>query len=199
MKKIVLILAVFSCLTSVYAQLDKAEAKAWKKRMKSTSVEEYKELVEGKEDAEAAIVDMESEVSALNEENARLQQELEGAQAALLEQAKVEASEEAVDDDNAFADDSAPMKTDSKGIVYKVQIGAYKNFDLKKYFDNNANFSGEIGDDGLYRYSIGVFSDYWEADQFKKYMREMGVKGAWVVSYKNGERIDIKDALEGVH
>jgi septal ring factor EnvC (AmiA/AmiB activator) len=36
----------------------------------------------------------------------------------------------------------------SKGVVFKVQIGAFKNKDLQKYFDNNPNFGGEVADKG---------------------------------------------------
>ena len=32
----------------------------------------------------------------------------------------------------------------SKGVVFKVQIGAFKNKDLAKYFENNPNFGGEV-------------------------------------------------------
>ena len=84
-----------------------------------------------------------------------------------------------------------------KGVIYKVQIGAFKKMDLSKYFDNHANFSGEIEEGGIIKYTLGQFTVYWEADQFKKYLRKMGVKGAWVVAYKNGHRVDIRDALEG--
>jgi hypothetical protein len=86
----------------------------------------------------------------------------------------------------------------SKGVVFKVQIGAFRNKDLSKYFENNPNFGGEKGEDGSQRYTIGVFRDYWEADTFKKYMREMGVKDAWIVPYRDGTRVEIKDVLEGV-
>ena len=64
--------------------------------------------------------------------------------------------------------------------------------------NNSANFSGEIGEDGLKRYSLGYFKDYWEANTFKKYLREMGVKGAFIVPFKDGVKVDIKDVLEGV-
>lgn len=86
----------------------------------------------------------------------------------------------------------------SKGVIFKVQIGAFKNKDLRKYFENNKNFSGDIDDDGVKKYTIGYFNDYWEADTFKKYLREMGVKDAWIVPYKNGKRVNIRDVLEGV-
>lgn len=93
----------------------------------------------------------------------------------------------------------APSPMDfSKGVVFKVQIGAFKNKDLSKYFDNNPNFGGEATDKGEQRFTIGVFRDYWEADKFKKYMREMGVKDAWIVPFKDGQRVEIKDVLEGV-
>jgi hypothetical protein len=86
----------------------------------------------------------------------------------------------------------------SKGVVFKVQIGAFKNKDLAKYFDNNPNFGGEATDKGEQKFTIGVFRDYWEADKFKKYLRDMGVKDAWIVPFKDGQRVDIKDVLEGV-
>ena len=76
----------------------------------------------------------------------------------------------------------------SKGVVFKVQIGAFKNKDLKKYFDNNPNFGGEAAEKGDQKLTIGVFRDYWEADTFKKYMRDMGVKDAWIVPYRDGQR-----------
>ena len=89
----------------------------------------------------------------------------------------------------------------SKGIVYKVQIGAFKNKDLSKYFDNNPNFGGEAADKNAadpQRITIGIFRDYWEADTFKKYMRDMGVKDAWIAPYKDGQRVEIKDVMDSV-
>jgi hypothetical protein len=82
-------------------------------------------------------------------------------------------------------------------VIFKVQIGSFKNKDLAKYFNNNPNFSGDIDEDGSKKYTLGYFREYWEADTFKKYLREMGVKDAWIVSYKDGKRVSIKDVLEG--
>lgn len=83
------------------------------------------------------------------------------------------------------------------GVVFKVQIGAFKKKDMSKFFDNNPMFSGQ-DEDGLQKITIGFFKDYWEADTFKKYLREMGVKDAWIVPFKDGKRVPIKDVLEGV-
>lgn len=95
---------------------------------------------------------------------------------------------------------TTPEKKDllTKGVIFKVQIGAFKNKDLRKYFENNKNFSGDVDEDGVKKYTIGYFNDYWEADTFKKYLREMGVRDAWIVPYKNGKRVNIRDVLEGV-
>jgi hypothetical protein len=101
------------------------------------------------------------------------------------------------DNNNNTTTDLNTKRGPSKGVVYKVQIGSFKNKDLTKYFDNNPNFSGDIDPDGTKKYTLGVFTDYWEADKFKKALREMGVKGAWIVAYKNGQRVNVKDALEG--
>lgn len=84
-----------------------------------------------------------------------------------------------------------------RGVIFKVQIGAFRNKDLTKYFENNKNFSGEV-EEGVKKYTLGYFNDYWEADNFKKYLREMGVKDAWIVPYKNGKRVNIRDVLEGL-
>lgn len=88
-------------------------------------------------------------------------------------------------------------KLNYNGVVFKVQVGEFKNKDLSKYLDNNKNFSGDIDSDGQRKYTLGLFADYWEADNFKKLLREMGVTDAWVVAYKAGQRVSIKDVLEG--
>jgi hypothetical protein len=87
---------------------------------------------------------------------------------------------------------------DQRGVVFKVQIGAFKNKDLSKYAQNNPNFSADKNEEGFNQFSLGVFRDYWDADTFKKYLREMGVKDAWIVSYRDGKRVPIKDVLENV-
>ena len=84
-----------------------------------------------------------------------------------------------------------------KGILFKVQIGAFKKKDLSKFSKSNPAFQLDAKD-GTMKYTIGMFRDYWEADTFKKYLRQMGVKGAWIVAYKDGTRVPIKDVLEGV-
>lgn len=221
MKKILLsTLFIFSILSlSIGQELSKEEKKEWAKKLKSITVEDYKSLTESEENSRNSANELKGEVSNLNADNARLQQELDAlkkkvktaetktaeAEAKLAEcgSAPKELTEEqkstAANAGEYNSAESATQKANTKGLVYRVQIGAYKGFDLTKYINNHPNFSGETGEDGLMRYTIGQFVEYWEADAFKKYLRDMGVQGAWVVAYKNGTRIQVKDALEGSH
>lgn len=82
-----------------------------------------------------------------------------------------------------------------QGLVFRVQIGAYQNRSLAEY-DTSVNFTEDNGPDNMQMYTLGNFRDYWEADKFKKYLRGMGVKDAWIVPYEDGQRRPIKEVLE---
>jgi hypothetical protein len=180
-----------------YSQLSKTEKKEWKKKAKqyAKNPSSLKQLEEDKTTADGRVTALNTEVAQLRSTMsnkdlriAELEDQLRQAQSQLTS-ARAELAQ--------MKENPSPMDY-SKGIVFKVQIGAFRNKDLSKYFENNPNFAGEKGEDGSQRYTIGVFRDYWEADTFKKYMREMGVKDAWIVPYRDGTRVEIKDVLEGV-
>lgn len=189
---------IFGSLQS-YGQLSKSEKKEWKKKAKeySKSPEALKQLEEDKQAAESQVASLDQKInqlqSTMSNKDARIV-ELEDQ----LTQARNELTSTKAEIASLKENPVVNEMDYSKGIVFKVQIGAFRNKDLSKYFENNPNFGGEKGEDGAQRYTIGIFRDYWEADTFKKYMREMGVKDAWIVPYKDGQRVDIKDVLEGV-
>ncbi|GAL87177.1 hypothetical protein MYP_4407 [Sporocytophaga myxococcoides] len=171
-------LLMFLTFCAGYAQSDKETEKEWAKKLKSLTPMEYKKLVEEKDALSAQVsqtASLKSEVDAKNKEIEQLKKSLQSGGGA----------------------GSAKSKT-VPGVVFKVQVGSFRNKDLSKYFDNNPNFSGEVDKDGIKKYTLGNFADYWEANTFKKALRDMGVKDAWIVAYKNGERVPIKDVLEGV-
>lgn len=202
--KNVLIMLLVACLvsaTSVKAQdIDKAVAKAWKKKLKETDPLEFKRIVEERETLTADLVKVKQEsitqttaLASREAEIAKLKEEIEQ-----LKAANTAAQVVPVTQPVATNSAAVPKKMlTAEGILYKVQIGSFKNKDLVKFFKNSPNFSGDVDSDGSKKYTLGQFTDYWEADNFKKYLREMGVTDAWVVSYKNGQRVSIKDALEG--
>lgn len=195
-------LALMAASTASFAQLSKKERKEWKKKAKefAKNPASLKSLTEEKQTADNTVTDLSGKVTSLeasvNEKNAKVT-ELEDEVSQLRGQLSSTRAELA----QAKLTPAAPAPMDfSKGVVFRVQIGAFKNKDLSKYFDNNPNFGGEAAkaEGEPQRVSIGVFRDYWEADQFKKYMRDMGVKDAWIVPFKDGQRVEIKDVLEGV-
>lgn len=194
-------LAILCSMASVsVAQMSKAEKKEWKSKMKSAGLEGFKKLSDERDAAVAKVSSLKSEVESLEVENTNLKSDVVDYKKAAKEAAdKLAAEKLARDKEEEGNTYDLYSRSASKEVVYKVQLGAYKNFDLTKYFNNHKNFSGEIDDDGTMKYTVGEFNEYWEAEQFKKLLREMGVKGAWIVSYKEGKRIPIKDALEGIH
>jgi vacuolar-type H+-ATPase subunit I/STV1 len=198
-KVIILCLALIFSGMQVFAQLSKQEKKEWKKKAKeySKNPANLKDFTEAKQTAETDNSALKGQVSTLNKQvsdkNSRIA-ELED-QISRMRGELASANSELATLKEAPAANSMDF---SRGVVFKVQIGAFKNKDLSKYFNNNPNFGGEAVEKGEQKFTIGIFRDYWEADKFKKYMREMGVKDAWIVPYKDGLRVEIKDVLEGV-
>ncbi len=89
-------------------------------------------------------------------------------------------------------------KTSSKPvkITYKVQVAAAVTM-LDK---SNFNFRGlenleVIHVDGYYKYYYGDTSDFQEIKRVQSKVRNIGHTGAFVVAFKNGEKISIKEAL----
>lgn len=196
---VIFCLALIFSTSNVFAQLSKQEKKEWKKKAKefSKNPENLKQLTEDKQAADnqvsslnQKVTQMQSTISDKDAKIAELEDQLSQSRGQLTA-AKAELAQ------LKEAPVINPMDF-SKGVVFKVQIGAFKNKDLAKYFENNPNFGGEVKEGEPQKITIGIFRDYWEADTFKKYMREMGVKDAWIVPYRDGQRVEIKDVLEGV-
>jgi len=196
---LIVCLALIFSGTQVFAQLSKKEKKEWKKKAKeyAKNPANLKQMVEEKQVAD-------NSVTSLKAENSKLQSSISdknGHIADLEDQISKMRSDLTATKAELEQLKAAPVVNAmdySKGIVFKVQIGAFKNKDLSKYFENNPNFSGEVKEGDPQRVTIGIFRDYWEADTFKKYLREMGVKDAWIVPFKDSQRVEIKDVLEGV-
>lgn len=126
-----------------------------------------------------------SEVKQLQDQTRRLEEQLQQAKAALAENNQVEQN---VPIANAY----------DKGLVFRVQIGAFRDKRLEQYLNTSEDFKGEDDAQGFQKYTLGNFRDYWESDKFKKYLRAMGVRDAWIVPYSDGIRVPLKDVLENL-
>jgi vacuolar-type H+-ATPase subunit I/STV1 len=203
MKRIISLVALALCFVFAYdasAQMSKKEAKEWKKRIKKLQPEQYKQLLDENKSLKGQVTSLRTELGNVDDRIAEKDEQILSYQSQVSdlrnELTRVQ-SEAQNPPPNVASNESASNIDESRGVVFKVQIGAFTQKDLSKYLDNARNFSGEE-EGGVRKYTIGVFRDYWDADTFKKYLREMGVKDAWIVSYRDGQRVPIKDVLEGV-
>lgn len=92
-----------------------------------------------------------------------------------------------------------PVATEqpSKGIVFKVQIAASgKNLDLVPSNFNGLNNISKDVDTSLVKYYYGETSDYEKVKQLVQEAKANGYPSAFVVAFKNGKRIDLKEALK---
>ena len=85
---------------------------------------------------------------------------------------------------------------DSKETTYRIQIGAFDKELSDKVFkgvDNVISFSGK---DGVFRYMAGSFTEYKDAINYQAQMKARGFEDAFIVTYKNGERISLNVAIK---
>ena len=201
MKKIATLISLVLCLGivsgQVYAQLSKKEKKEWKNKAKEYKrnpaqlkalMEEHNSLKSKVSSLDAQVKNLQSKleekdsrISKLNDDNENLKAEVASIKRKLSQKPK-----------------QTPHDNFEKGLVFKVQIGAFLNNDITEYAKTQENFGAETDSASIHKYTLGTFRDYWEADKFKKYLRGMGVKDAWIISYQDGTRVPIKDVLEGI-
>lgn len=212
MKNILLI-----CLTiifvlnnfSSFAQSDKAEKrekerlkkeqekekkllKKWKEKQKDMEPLKFKGIAESAEKLDGEIESLKGQLSSIQDaleakekQNTNLKTELTN----LL--ANPDAGNSSSGGGNKVAENA--QENYKKGIIFKVQIRYVKDAIVTDE-GNSQNFSVEEVD-GKYKYTLGYFRDYWEADNFKKYLQKMGLKDAWLVAFKDNERVNVADVL----
>ena len=90
---------------------------------------------------------------------------------------------------------NADSGTKNQEIIFKVQIIS-SNTHLAK---NSPRFNGlknvwEYKDSGLYKYTVGNQKDLKSASALQSEFRRKGFRGAFVVAFKNGKRIPLREA-----
>jgi len=207
MKNILAVIAIALCVTFISdanAQMDKKEQKEWKKRIKKLTPEQYSTLLSENKSLKSQVGSLKSEVGGIDDKLKDKDDQIAQYQdqVAALRADVAAAKKAAASAPKPMAPQPAPAAVggsiqSTSGVMFTVQIGAFAKKDLKKFAENNPAFQAD-SKDGLMKYTVGMFRDYWEADTFKKYLREIGVKDAFIASYKDGQRVAIKEVLEGV-
>jgi hypothetical protein len=176
------------------AKKEKEEKKKWKEKKSKVEPLQYRDMLK-------EIDELKAENEALKRQNASMQagfDEKESLKASLQKQITELQSGKASEGVKTEANEvDASYKT--SGIVFRIQVGAYRKIDLSKFKDNNRNFA--VAQDGdVMKYELGSFANAREAYSFKKYMTKIGVPSPWVVAYKDGQRMteDIRTILKSV-
>ncbi len=204
-----LLMGIFIATAAIGQEMTKAEKRAfdkemkeWKKKKKQMSPEDFKALTEehlkfktASAGAKSDILILETQLSAKDGQISDLQKQVTRMQAAYQASLKeVENLKAQIEVRPAYNTDIVNGEDFNVGVVFKVQVGAFRKVDLKKYADTSKDFAAE-GSDDLRKYVIGNFRNYEDANVLKRYLREMGVEDAWIVPYRNGVRVPLKDVL----
>ncbi|MBT3612612.1 MAG: outer membrane beta-barrel protein [Flavobacteriales bacterium] len=84
----------------------------------------------------------------------------------------------------------------SNETTYRIQIGAFPKKISAKVFEGVDNVVSFSGKDGLVRYMVGSFTKYKDAINYQAQMKARGFEDAFIVTYKNGERISLNVAIK---
>jgi hypothetical protein len=93
----------------------------------------------------------------------------------------------------------APIAIDSpmpEGVVYKVQVGAFRNALPMDAFSDMAPITGEHAGNGLVRYTAGMFTSAESASQASAKVRARGYRDAFVAAYIDGKRVPLREAMQ---
>ena len=111
---------------------------------------------------------------------------------------------EAKDTDTTSTDESkesVPLNSEEspsaevETTVYRVQIGAFNVNLSERIFEGVENVVSFKGNDGLVRYMTGSFNNYSDALNYRSQMRSRGFEDAFVVTFKNGERVPLSKSI----
>ncbi len=101
------------------------------------------------------------------------------------------------------AETSTPTKNppteSNNNITFRVQVVAsptklsssHRKLKLVEDYE-------EVKSGGYYRYMCGKFSVFEDAVNYQNVVKEKGIKDAFIVAYKNGERISVNQALAAI-
>ena len=98
---------------------------------------------------------------------------------------------------NGAAKNTSQIK--KSNIKYKIQVGSYKNQlptdVLSKLMQLESIGQTEL-EGGLTRYTAGEFSNFKEAEEYRKRVAEAGIGGAFIIAFDKDKLIPVSKAKE---
>ncbi|MEL6812316.1 MAG: hypothetical protein AAFP76_13380, partial [Bacteroidota bacterium] len=84
-----------------------------------------------------------------------------------------------------------------EGITFKVQLAASKNkLEVMPYNFKGLEDISRNEEDGLYKYYYGETSDFNKIQLMKKFAREKGYPGSYVVAFQGETKVRLADILK---
>ena len=185
-----LALVCFSTVVNAQSKEEKRQQKQEMKRLKKMKPEQIQGLMSNLERKN-------DDIKGCNKEKEELQVIIQNHMLDIQElQSKVDSLDKGLiatsaspkaDSNATFSWNQAP-KT---GIYFRIQLGAYGTYNSKNF--NKVEVEKEM-DQGLNKYVVGVFGTLKAAEAVRNDIVKLGIKDAWVVSYKDGVRISKEEA-----
>lgn len=184
--------------------MTKEERKKWKKLAKryKRNPEALAQLTEEREELMSENNQLESQLQELQTENNLLEEQVNQLEASntelnqdlMMAQSTIRQLQEQQEQmtDKGMATSGTEMNM--SGTVYRIQIGAFEKNRLPAELTSAENMKVDEAE-GMQKIMVGQFRDFETAKQLMDYLRKMGVEGAWIVPYRDGQRISLKEAL----
>jgi N-acetylmuramoyl-L-alanine amidase len=102
------------------------------------------------------------------------------------------------DSQHASDENKRPLAASKKGVIYKVKIATGdKKMELKSFnFKGLKNVSVKAIGENFYEYLYESTSDYKTAKKNLEVAKSKGYSSAYLLAYKDGKKISIKEALK---
>lgn len=81
------------------------------------------------------------------------------------------------------------------GVIYRVQLGAFKKFRIRPYSENISSLLDEYSVELLKKYSIGLFDNKNDAEKLRRDLRRLGFRDCFITYEYKGNRISYKESL----
>lgn len=206
-KQLLFFLALIFLAAPLAAQteLSKEEVKKWKTKAKEyrrnlpalkNLVEEHSQyqdqvvsLQQQVNDLQAQMTMKDRQIAAFDDQQAALNQRVLEAEAKVAEAATATPSQPAA----PVYTGNAPSIT---GTIFRVQIGAFRQNRMESDLATGNNVVLSETADGMQKVIVGEFRTYESARRLRNKLRQIGVRGAFVVATQDGQPIDVKTAVQ---
>jgi multidrug efflux pump subunit AcrA (membrane-fusion protein) len=188
-------------------QLSKDEKKEWKKKAKEyrKNPAQLKQLTEERDqykmEAQQAMAQLntmqanqqqfQAQLAQVQQENKQLKQQLMTAEQTInqLQQANMPPQPS----DPGPVNPAPPEEDYSRGVVYRVQVGAYSIGKIPGKVQNIPDMRVEDAGN-IQKVVIGNYRDFNDAKARQSELKRQGFSSAWIVAYKNDMRVSLKEA-----